>query len=95
MLNSFGLLFFWHKRNGGGGWSVAFFCLRVRAAFYFFLLPIKSIISNEKNKVLQKGWLTKNVTEKKQQKGWRAEQQTKNWGALAFLAAVGMFVTST
>jgi len=25
--NSFGLFFFWYKRNGGGGWSVVFFCI--------------------------------------------------------------------
>ncbi|MEI6347265.1 MAG: hypothetical protein WCP69_04875 [Bacteroidota bacterium] len=26
MLFSFGLFYFWHKRNGGGGWNVAPFC---------------------------------------------------------------------
>jgi hypothetical protein len=28
MLNSFGLFFFWHKWNGGGGWSVTLFALQ-------------------------------------------------------------------
>ena len=27
MLHSDGVVFFWHKRNGGGGWSEAAFCL--------------------------------------------------------------------
>ena len=26
MLFSFRQFLYWHKRNGGGGWSVAFFC---------------------------------------------------------------------
>jgi hypothetical protein len=26
MLHSEGVVFFWHKRNGGGGWSEASFC---------------------------------------------------------------------
>jgi hypothetical protein len=26
MLHSDGVVFFWHKRNGGGGWSAASFC---------------------------------------------------------------------
>jgi len=34
-LSSFRQFLYWHKRNGGGGWSVASFCLVCRVAQLF------------------------------------------------------------
>ena len=56
--------------------SVFLFERRGSSLFFFFYL-IKSIISKEKNNVLQKGWLTKNVTEKNNRRERRAEGQKR------------------
>ena len=61
-----GLVFFWHKRNGGGGWNEASFCIVGWQALRHRNVALR----NEDDAVPDAGRFAKMCARKNQQKGW-------------------------